>query len=697
MSIDASLATAVLSLKRLPAFRNVSLRLLADLAEVAGAAVEEIGPSFQRVEADLVVVVDGTVEVRTEGPHGATEHELLGPGSTYLFERARGRALLLRAVRPRQAHVLPILAENLEMTFRGSTTFRRSVDRTAFDLLGISSSVEGTADRPAVHAIWLCEEPGLQTPLAALVHLLAASLARDFGEPTVLGVFDDHLQLSVWDGERFVSAGVTLTGAPDAATIVEKVNAKTDRPNTFYHLLLVRPSDARRLPDGFKRLRFDRVICLTRNVPTRVAPALRDLLLAETSAGIEGGGPYFSSFIASVLLPARVPRRARALLPWLPWFIPQRAWLNGGRASKRLPTEPVAPVGGLRDGRAAAGVERRLRRDACRLRLPLDAIRDGWQAWPADGPRSFLDWLLARHPDDARAWSETFSRWGRAITNRQVGVALSGGGASSYRIVPLIETFAEKGVPIDVLSGVSGGALIGAYYCKAGLQGLEDYQALGPLLQVFVLLSMLDSSCIEWLIDRRLDGTAVDELERWFVPLTTALPRGQRPEARAITGGTLGEAVRASGAAPLLFSPTEKGGVRYCDGAAAAMVPSRVLPSFGADIVFAFNSIPGPAAGNPLSALPFIGDLLYRHTLAGRLVDALVTQAYLFEQTSRDAAGDADDFAEAEPQEVPLVESFMFWRGRAIAADAARDRRWKVDIDRCVARWAEFYPKQGRP
>src|SRR5439155_1521991 len=100
----------------------------------------------------------------------------------------------------------------------------------------------------------------------------------------------------------------------------------------------------------------------------------------------------------------------------------------------------------------------RLYRDPCRLRLELPELARTWRA-PGD-KRRFAAVELG--DDGTRAAVE---RWARAVTNRQVGVALSGGGAVNALLVPLLQRIAKR-VPIHVVSGVSGGSLLGAFLCK---------------------------------------------------------------------------------------------------------------------------------------------------------------------------------------------------------------------------------------
>ena len=90
----------------------------------------------------------------------------------------------------------------------------------------------------------------------------------------------------------------------------------------------------------------------------------------------------------------------------------------------------------------------------------------------------------------------------------------------------LLRAMHEVGVPIDVVSGVSGGALMGAYYCKDGLAGLDRAERRGRRFLLAMLGAVVWSGFIEQQVDRDLNGARVDELEVLFVPVTTVVSCG---------------------------------------------------------------------------------------------------------------------------------------------------------------------------
>src|SRR5262249_14418551 len=99
----------------------------------------------------------------------------------------------------------------------------------------------------------------------------------------------------------------------------------------------------------------------------------------------------------------------------------------------------------------------RTRPSSCRVRLDFPALAR------LDRP------AVGALPASTR---ETLERLARALTRRRVGLALGGSGAWGYASAALILELGERGMPIDLVGGVSSGALIGAYHCAAGAEGI---------------------------------------------------------------------------------------------------------------------------------------------------------------------------------------------------------------------------------
>jgi NTE family protein len=410
------------------------------------------------------------------------------------------------------------------------------------------------------------------------------------------------------------------------------------------------------LPESASEARFHRIVFLTDQVPTASTPErLESRLREEVRNQDKPSEPYFSSFIPTLLV---------------------------GDAPRPLRPRRTREVLGMGDSRP------RFERDLRLLRIDPKKIRRHWETDQRGSSRPSVPFgvrLLKKNP----AIRESMWRWARAVTNRQVGIAISGGGATSYRMVPLLEKLAEKGVPIDLVSGVSGGALIGAYFCKDGLAGLDQAVNNAGLFQLGTVASIFSTESVRWVVDRDLSSSRIGDIEVRLVALTTELHRGAAPKAVVVEEGTLGEAVRMSGSAPGLFAPTKMEDVRYADGGTASLVPARVLEDYGADLVFACNTIPGPLSRNPFEANP-LGEFFYSRTPWGRIMDVWVTGAYLAQQTSFLEGSDADGFFNPEPQKRPLVETFLFYKAREIVRRSAEDPATEDAAASFADRWREF-------
>lgn len=199
----------------------------------------------------------------------------------------------------------------------------------------------------------------------------------------------------------------------------------------------------------------------------------------------------------------------------------------------------------------------------------------------------------------------SIERWARAMTDRLVGVALGGGGALGLSHLPLLEGMHRRGIPVDVVSGTSFGAVVGGYYCGVEAEpgtevhpGLAKLRALLPSLTGIAFRCMLSGRQLEKVVDRDLDSILLEATQIPFIPVSTNAGT-MSPVFPA--GCTVGHGVWASGALPPLFSAPEnqEAQVRFLDGAFVANVPADILVAAGASLIVACNPISPPlyAAG----------------------------------------------------------------------------------------------------
>ncbi|MBX3027149.1 hypothetical protein KF840_19795 [bacterium] len=533
------------------------------------------------------------------------------------------------------------------------------------------------AQQATVHRIWVTKKDGLAVPLEAMTHVLAHAISRQFGEPTTVVTFE---------GRRVVAHHYGAPGRMGEPETVSRAAVTPLMAGRRLHRFFVAP-DGGDPRDVLGELHggMHRIVYLTDTLPKRMPPALFPLLFPATRRRArvryvngeivhhwtrKDEGPFFSSFIAALTRPLEDENFAT--------------------------TEVDVEVDGEK-----RPLHWRVERDHCRVwRLDPDAVQAAWDRAGTGPDRARR---LLRAVDAMAGARETAERWARAVTNRSVGIALSGGGASSYAVIPLLRGLAQAKVPIDVFSGVSGGAFLGAYYCRDGLAGLERAIRDGVLYQFALLPNTLTSAVGGWVVDHTLGKTLLGQTEVRFAPVTVRLEAGKPPRARRVVSGTLGDAVQVSGAAPLLFAPVSRDDagsrVRYADGALALLIPARILRDVGADLLFACNCIAGPRDANPIAALPGVR-WIYDLTPLGGLSDLWVSATYMQQRFGRAVNPDVSAFFEPPLEAAPGIMSAFFAAAGRIVRRAECSQELKESLRDFERKWRAFAgagPAAARP
>ncbi len=215
----------------------------------------------------------------------------------------------------------------------------------------------------------------------------------------------------------------------------------------------------------------------------------------------------------------------------------------------------------------------------------------------------------------------------------KIGLALSGGGARGLSQIGILKVLEKKKIPIDYIAGTSMGGVIGGLYA-AGYSACElerivlkiDWNDLlsdtpprlslflsqreeseGSLFQfrldgfkpyiptaltsgqklsnLFTNLTMQASFSSRWFAQSESD---FDELKIPFRAVTTDLVTGERV---ILNSGDLAQALRATMAVPLAFTPVEMGERLLVDGGLVDPVPVEVVRQMGADVVIAINTV----------------------------------------------------------------------------------------------------------
>jgi NTE family protein len=171
--------------------------------------------------------------------------------------------------------------------------------------------------------------------------------------------------------------------------------------------------------------------------------------------------------------------------------------------------------------------------------------------------------------------------------NQRVGLALSGGISRGPAHIGVLNVLAQNGIPIDCVTGVSAGSIIGAVYC-AGVP-LEKINQLA--LQIgwrriarlmwprrgFIHFKKLERFLIDLIGD-----VEFHELQIPFAVVVTDLLTG---EPVMINQGRVASAVHASCAVPGFVEPVERDGRLLGDGGVSCNLPGSQVRALGADYV----------------------------------------------------------------------------------------------------------------
>ncbi|MFT4623917.1 MAG: putative acylesterase/phospholipase RssA [Myxococcota bacterium] len=224
---------------------------------------------------------------------------------------------------------------------------------------------------------------------------------------------------------------------------------------------------------------------------------------------------------------------------------------------------------------------------------PGGVVMSHGQEYPPSTVRLGIDLVyLENHPEELHRFPDDMARWGRAITDRLVGVALGGGGAWGFAHVAVLRGMQQNGVPIDMVSGASFGSVVGAFFCARGDEGLQFLLDNGQELQAVVTTSGLTAVILQEWVDKQLDGVRLESMVVPFLPvcgdITTA-------SLIAVRTGSVGFGVRASSSFVPVFPSSPSGGEELVDGGFVSNVPTWLLGPQGGNLVVASNIVPTPA------------------------------------------------------------------------------------------------------
>ena len=178
------------------------------------------------------------------------------------------------------------------------------------------------------------------------------------------------------------------------------------------------------------------------------------------------------------------------------------------------------------------------------------------------------------------------------LSKPRIGLALGAGSSRGWAHIGAIRALEERGVKPDLICGTSIGALVGAVYASGQLDQLEDWVTGLAWTQVVRLMDLtwkgglIRGQRLFNLFRATFRDRDISELEVPFGAVATELSSGREIWLRH---GKLLDVVRASIAAPGLFTPVIYNGAVLVDGGLVNPVPVSMCRAFGAEIVIAVD------------------------------------------------------------------------------------------------------------
>lgn len=177
------------------------------------------------------------------------------------------------------------------------------------------------------------------------------------------------------------------------------------------------------------------------------------------------------------------------------------------------------------------------------------------------------------------------------------GVALGGGGARGFAHLGVLKALEELGIKPDIISGVSAGAIVGAFIA-GGFTPEEVFEImkenrLGNFTSIQLPRDgLLNFDKLQHTIARYIPAKNIEDLPIPFYAAASNLNDGV---IEYFNKGDLGKIVQASSSIPVLFSPVIINGKKYVDGGIFDNIPIAPLKD-KCDTIIAINITPSHKA-----------------------------------------------------------------------------------------------------
>jgi len=173
----------------------------------------------------------------------------------------------------------------------------------------------------------------------------------------------------------------------------------------------------------------------------------------------------------------------------------------------------------------------------------------------------------------------------------RIGIALGSGSMHGYAHIGVLQEIEARGLPVQVVTGTSVGALMGALWASGmdarGIEALARETSIEDLSRPSgSWQGLFSSDPLRGPLQAAFGGRPIESWPRSFGAVATHVEDGQR---RLIVRGDAVDAIRASSAVPVLFMPVMRDRERLVDGALVEPVPVAAARDLGANFVIAID------------------------------------------------------------------------------------------------------------
>lgn len=232
-----------------------------------------------------------------------------------------------------------------------------------------------------------------------------------------------------------------------------------------------------------------------------------------------------------------------------------------------------------------------------------------------------------------------------------VALVLGAGGARGLAHIGVIEAIEARGLRIVAIAGTSMGALVGGIHAAGQLSAYRDWALTLTRTDVFRLLDFGIGRPGLFTGDRIMDELKAivgqHRIESLPMPFTAVATDVRAQREVWLTRGSLFDAIRASMAIPLVFTPVTLGGRELVDGGLLNPVPIAAMRQALADVVIAVDvntratNVRSPASPHPAAQHAIGNDRLPVDISAAENVEEESTGSMFAQWFTRKAAEQA--------------------------------------------------------